>query len=289
MRPDLYSIPGIDKIKDPNLLFLILLAFFTMDNVVNYFVDIPIFITSVILLIPFVWLSFFRFTKKQIFLFIITTIFILTSIFNNLFYDFNKSSIADLTLILLFGTSYYYYRHFNARLSIKTVHIFLVASLLMYGFTFFGIDSESHLKNDRHLKNLELVGISFDSLILQGKPIDEFEHDFPDSVNVDSLIKEKLKKFFPDQTGIDTLKNIGIGVIPGIKIKKEPLDEIEKGRQYNNGFFRIPHVAAYFLGFLALFYLSLFLEKRSTIYLLIFAILTILIFHNGTYYSEKDY
>jgi|GEM_PF-1349962 len=281
MRSELNSIPGIGKVKNPNFLFLILLVFFTIDNAVNYFVDVPIFIPAAMLLLPFIWLSFFRFKKKQVFLFIFTAIFIVTSVFNNLLYDFNKSSIADLTLILLFATSYYYYRQFQSALSIRTLHIFLIVSLLMYGFTFLGIDSASHLKNDRHLKNLELVGISFDSLISQGKPIDEFQHDFPDSVNVDSLIKEKLKKFFPDQSGIDTLTNIGIGVIPGIKIKKEPLDKIEKGRKYHNGWFRIPHVAAYFLGFLSLFYLSLFLQKRSKIYLIIFALLTILIFHNG--------
>lgn len=281
MRPDLENFPGLSLIKNPNLVFVLSLGVFVVDNVTNNYLDIPIFIPYAILLLPLIWLSLISCGKKQPFLVLFSAVFIVVAILNMLVNGFNKSNISDLAFILLFSTSYFYYLQFQSRLSIQTIHIFSVVAAILLGVTFLGINSKSHLTNDRQLKNLELAGISFDSLIAQGKPVAEFEKDFPDSVNVDSLIKSKLKKYFPQQTGIDTLKNLGVGVMPGIHFKKEPLDKIEKGRVYHQGFFRVPHVAAYFFGFLALFYLWMFAKTRSKIHLLIVLLLIVIIFYNG--------
>lgn len=281
MKNTLEKLPVIKYLQNPTLIFFISLFFFSVDNVANYFMDVPVFVVSSIVLLPLMWIALAGKGKPQVFLMLFTLIFVVVSMVNNLVYDFHKSSISDLVFILFFATSWFYYREFHTKLKAKTIHIFLAVTMLMFGFAFFGINSNSLHTNDRNLKNLELVGISFDSLISQGEPIREFEKKLPENIDADSLVREKLRTFFPGRPEVDTMKNIGIGLVPGIKVEKEELDKVEKNRTYNYGLFRVPHVPAYFFGFLLLFYLNLFKYRRKAWYLLIVALLTFLIFYNG--------
>lgn len=281
MRKTLEKLPGINHLQKPDVFFFVSLFFYAADNVVNYFVDVPVFVVSTLVLLPLMWIVLAAKSKPPVFLVIFTAVFLVAAAVSNLVYDFHKSSISDLVFILFFATSWYYYRAFHEQLSTRSAHIFLAVSVLMFGFAFFDINSQSLHTNDRNLKNLELVGVSFDSLVSQGEPIDEFKKKIPENINADSLVREKLRTFFPDRPEIDTMKNIGVGMVPGIKIEKEALDKVEHDRTYNYGLFRVPHVPAYFFGFLLLFYLSLFKYQRKVWYLAIVAALLFLILYNG--------
>lgn len=62
---------------------------------------------------------------------------------------------------------------------------------------------------------------------------------------------------------------------------RDALDILEYNRDYNYGLFRIPHVATYFLGFLALFYGFIFLKKRQWYWLTMSILLFILMIFTG--------
>lgn len=281
MRAQLQQIPGISLVKKPELIFLASLLLFAIDNVVNYFTDLPVFTACSLILLPLMWLSLYLDGKKQVFLVTFSAVFITTAAIGNLAYTFNKSSIADLTFILMFATAYFYYKPKGTQLVRWPANILLLVSILLFGFGFFGINSMSLHTNEKDFKNLELIGISFDSLVEQSQTLDEAKHKIHDSLNADSLIRTKLKTYFPNQQGIDTMKNLGITMMPGIKIEKESLDKVEQKRHYTYGLFRVPHVPAYFFGFTLLLYIFLIIINRKWVYLLPAILLSYLILLNG--------
>lgn len=281
MNNPLVQLPGIRLLKKPGLLFLAALILFVADNVLNYFTDVPLFVAGALILLPLMWLALAAEGKRQVFLVVFSSVFILTAIISNLVYGFHKSNVSDLAFILFFITSFYYYKTFSQELQIRNVHIFALVSVVLFSFSFIGINSQSIYKNDKHLKNLELVGISFDSLMAQGKPLDSIKNQIPANIDADSLVRKKLREFFPGHPEIDTMKNIGVGVVPGIKTEKESLDKLEKSRTYHYGLFRITHVPAYFYGFLLLFYLFMATHLRKRWFFVAVFLLTFLIVYNG--------
>jgi len=66
-----------------------------------------------------------------------------------------------------------------------------------------------------------------------------------------------------------------------VKHDNDVLDVMEYKRNYHYGLFRIPHVASYFLGFLALFYGYLFFKSRKWYLLLISILLFVLMLYSG--------
>lgn len=73
-------------------------------------------------------------------------------------------------------------------------------------------------------------------------------------------------------------------VITGPRAVKEPksdLNYLEFNRKYNHGLFRIPHISAYFLGFLALFYGFVFSKRRNYLNMLIAFGLIVLMLYSG--------
>lgn len=66
-----------------------------------------------------------------------------------------------------------------------------------------------------------------------------------------------------------------------VKHDQDVLDVLEYKRNYNYGLFRIPHVANYFLGFLALFYGYLFSKSRKWHLLMISIIFFVLMLYSG--------
>jgi hypothetical protein len=72
--------------------------------------------------------------------------------------------------------------------------------------------------------------------------------------------------------------------ITNIRLVKDPKSEfnyLESYRKYNFGLFRIPHIGAYFLGFLALFYGSVYRQRRNIMFALFACGLIALIFYSG--------
>ena len=281
MREALQKIPGVNLVKKPELIFLSSLLFFIIDNIVNYYTNLPVFVAFSIFILPVIWLGLYLDGRKMIFLISFSTVFIIATIIGNLIYPFHKSSVADLIFILMFATAYFYYRNHKEVLKLWPSHIFLVVSIILFGFTIVGVNSMSLHTNEKEFKNLELIGISFDSLVEQGHSVDEIKDKIPENLDADSLIRSKLKAYFPNQPGIDTMQNLGVTMVPGIKIEKEELDKIEKKRHYNYGLFRVPHVPAYFFGFLLLLYIFLIYRKRKWIYLLPLMLISYLILLNG--------
>jgi hypothetical protein len=66
-----------------------------------------------------------------------------------------------------------------------------------------------------------------------------------------------------------------------VKDPKSELNFLESYRKYNFGLFRIPHISAYFLGFLALFYGFIYQRKRNLLYALIAFGLIVLVLYSG--------
>lgn len=66
-----------------------------------------------------------------------------------------------------------------------------------------------------------------------------------------------------------------------VKEPKSNLNFLESYRKYNHGLFRIPHISAYFLGFLALFYGFVFSKRRNYLIALFAFGLIILMLYSG--------
>lgn len=66
-----------------------------------------------------------------------------------------------------------------------------------------------------------------------------------------------------------------------VKHAYNKLDKVEDDRNYNYGLFRVPHIGAYFFGFLTLFYGFLFLQKKKWYYFLLAVLLFSLMMYSG--------
>jgi hypothetical protein len=66
-----------------------------------------------------------------------------------------------------------------------------------------------------------------------------------------------------------------------VKEPKSDLNFLESYRKYNHGLFRIPHISAYFLGFLALFYGFVYRQRRNNLFALLAFGLIVLMLYSG--------
>ncbi len=66
-----------------------------------------------------------------------------------------------------------------------------------------------------------------------------------------------------------------------VKEPKSDLNFLESYRKYNYGLFRIPHIGAYFLGFLALFYGFVYRKRRNILFALLAFGLIVLMLYSG--------
>ncbi len=71
-------------------------------------------------------------------------------------------------------------------------------------------------------------------------------------------------------------------VAPALKWEKKELDVIEAKRYYHSGIFRHSHIASYFFGFFALFFLSRFWKKKKIINLLVVLLSLVLLIYTGS-------
>ena len=95
------------KLDKRSIIFLLNILVFSLDSVLNYFYDFPVFVASlmfyfVVLIVP----GFFSFKKYHSFL-IIILFFLLSFIFNTFRDGFYKESLSDFLFIISFFGSFY--------------------------------------------------------------------------------------------------------------------------------------------------------------------------------------
>ncbi|MCF8365670.1 MAG: hypothetical protein K9H16_07810 [Bacteroidales bacterium] len=224
---NLKKIPEKIFLNRPSFVFILSLVVFVLDNVLNMFGHYPVFTSFSILIMPLLWLQLWAIGKLSRFMIYFTCIFIISFLISGFFFGFNLRSFSDLIFILLFITSYFYYRGNIVGVLPRRAFIFPVMVFLLFAFAFTGINSQSF---------------------------------------------NRLKKESQTQTYKSPKK---------VKHDQDALDVLEYNRNYKNGLFRIPHVAAYFLGFISLFYAFLFTKKRKWLYLFFSIIFIFLMFYSG--------
>ena len=221
------------KWNNPNIVFYALLLTFLVDSLVNFFIKIPVFVPVSILFLPFLW--FISSNNKRFFPFaIISAVFILTAIVNNIIYGFHQKNVSDLLFILLFIASYFYYQNNIKLLEKSTIYIFLAVSFLMFVFTFFNLNSDIWQEN---------------------QPL------YEQTIQVENQEYQSRNSDFFD--------------------KRTNLDFLEIFRNYHNGLFRLPHIAAYFFGFIFLFFAFQFQKTKQRVFLFLSGVLLILLFYTG--------
>jgi hypothetical protein len=220
------------RLDDPNVIFYIFLTAFVLDSVLAVFFKIPVFVGVMIVFLPFLLTSITLQGKEKWFFVGFFALFILTGIFSGWYYIFDRKNISDVLFILVFATSYYFYRQQSERLSVLTPKIFFIVALMLFGATFAGYNS---------LKWMELKSLN--------------------SSNV-SGIKKTLADDEKQELNLSKSKNR-----KKLKQKAAKPADTEVFRHYRNGLFRLPHVAAYFFGFLFIYFGYQFQRDKQKIYL----------------------
>lgn len=129
-------------IKKGSSVFLLYVLIFTLDAIINYYLDLPIYVLgltvfSVVLLIP-------NFLPQKRFLdfVIITSIFFVVFIINSFRMGFYKESFSDFLFINSFFGAYFLFSDVE-RLTIynyKLIRFFLFCCLVLFIVSFLGID-----------------------------------------------------------------------------------------------------------------------------------------------------
>jgi hypothetical protein len=234
------------KLDDPNVVFYIFLTAFVLDSVLSVFISIPVFVGFMIVLLPFILANITLQGKERWFFIGFFALFILTGIFSGWYYIFDRKNISDVLFILVFATSYYFYRQQSELLSALTPKIFFIVTLMLFGATFAGYNS---------LKWLEIKSLNSNNVSRIEKALTDDEKQ---ELNIGkSKSRKKLK-----QTAA------------------KPADT-EIIRHYRNGLFRLPHVAAYFFGFLFIYFGYQFQRDKLKIYLFFSILAFMLMFFTG--------
>lgn len=143
------------RISDPNTIFLVSMFFFMTDNVLNFFINIPVFVTYSMILLPVLWFHLWTAGKLNRFIVVSAVIFIITFVISNFLYVFNKRNLSDVVYVLLFITSFYYYQFHLQKIRFGKVHILLATVLLLFSFAFAGLNSGSFNKNKKITEHIE--------------------------------------------------------------------------------------------------------------------------------------
>jgi len=220
---------------NPNTVFLFMLVVFLIDSGVNFFIRAPIFVPVAIVALPILWIILWKSGRKNTFLLVFISVFLLATMINNFIYQFDKKNISDLMFILLFPTIYYFYKLKPEKILPRSIHIFFIVSLIMLSFTFVGYNSGSWLPNDQVIKKRSEI-------------MEVAKADKESALETDHI----------------------------------PFIILELFRTYNNGLFRVPHLANYFFGFLFLFYGFAFQKKRKWYFFIAMLVSIILMLYSGS-------
>ncbi|NCC73658.1 MAG: hypothetical protein EOM06_09700 [Sphingobacteriia bacterium] len=215
------------RLSNPGFVFLLSLLIFFADSVINYFVRIPLFVSWLMLLLPLLWLEIWSSGRKSRFLFIFVLIFLISFLINLFLRGFYRNNLSDLVFILAFPTAYYYYQTYKEKLGMDKIQIFLVIVVLMFSFTFFGVNSTNNNRSQ------------------------EIKSEY--STELKRVIKDPQSKW----------------------------NHLETNRLYHWGLFRIPHIAAYFMGYLMFFYGLLYQQQKKIRWLILSLVLLFFMFYSG--------
>nr|NQU92212.1 hypothetical protein [Bacteroidota bacterium] len=143
MKKKILKYLELTHLVNPQYIFLLFLIAFTLDAVVNFFIDIPVLVPFAILMLPVLWFNLLLGGKRLLFFCIFISVFLLASVVNTFLYPFDKRNISDMLFIIYFATSYFFYKQKSDLLNLGTVNIFIVVCIFMSGLAFFGYDSKS--------------------------------------------------------------------------------------------------------------------------------------------------
>ena len=135
--------------------------------------------------------------------------------------------------------------------SIKNISdlLFIVVFITVY-FLYRGNSNSLKLSNVYLFLVLSVFLFSFTFFEMDSRSYTKTEHPF--KLNRSKSLDEKPAQKIETKT---------------FKWKQDPLDVLEYLREYHNGLFRLPHVASYFFGFLALFFAFQYQKRKNAIYI----------------------
>ena len=119
--------------KITSVLFLLFIVSFAIDRIINYFFHFPFFVIISIIIFPILVIATKKESNNQQF-FILIISFALITILNSIIYIFNVRNISDLLFILLFITTYFYYKENLNSLKITNIFIFFAVSVFLFSF-----------------------------------------------------------------------------------------------------------------------------------------------------------
>ena len=125
-----------------SFLFLFFSIAFTLDSVVNYFINIPLFVITLIVFVLGICVPGF-FSKRNYLSFILVLLVFSTSFVFNIFrMGFYKESLSDVLFILSFFGAFFLYSDQQKLSGSKDfyIRIFLIACLILFLATYLGFD-----------------------------------------------------------------------------------------------------------------------------------------------------
>lgn len=134
-----YQIENANRIT--NGYFLFFLIAFVLDLIINFFHHIPFFVVAGLIIFPFLFISTQLSNPKQGPLYLLVCSFVVVAILNSIIQVFHVKNISDLLFILLLFTIYFLYKNNYNYLDKRYIYIFFLISFILFGFTFFGVDS----------------------------------------------------------------------------------------------------------------------------------------------------
>lgn len=207
-------------------LFLICFILFAADNIVNYFVHVPIFVVGALVCMPGMLYILWKRSALPLWAWAGMGWLVMSSLLNSLRGTYDTKNTADLLFILLFVQSYYLYKSEARALSEGPVRAFAIATVLL-----FMLPALKHLVPTTP----------------QALPVQQVAPPNPAPVEEDAGFH--VSEAFLDQY-----------------LTLHP-DRKREERIYRQGFFRIPHVAAYFFGFLSIFWGFMASKSRKRMHL----------------------
>jgi len=160
MKKDLFQqFINNSRINFTSLFFWVFLVLFFTDRVVNFFFHFPLFVSGSIVLLPVLIIAprYKNREKKQLCILIIS--FSGITIINSFVSVYDVKNISDALFIMLFFAVYYFYKHNIGHFKLSNVYLMLAISLVLFSFTFIGLDSNSIFSNldNKSKEQVEIV------------------------------------------------------------------------------------------------------------------------------------
>ncbi len=254
-----------------NLIFWGYLLLFLADNIVNQFVHWPVFVSGGMLLsialVPVAW----PFLKKHPWIWMGLILLFLIMVINSFRFGFHEKNMADLFFLYLFVLGYGAYHSARNQLRYRHAAAFMVMALLMLAGPL--VVSLAMPAGEKQ-PEANIVSLAMPAGEKQPEAnIERVEIAFmPANNNPNPGAQQD-----PPDTG------------PGFMLSDDFLEEYrdfeytqkETDRVYRPGVYRIPHVAAYFLGFSAVFLAFIAVDRKQYLWFLPAVFLLLLSSYTG--------